>query len=229
MLFEDQLEQLKEYYQSVEARVLENSTVNALRDKYLALSPLLQKVLLGTACFVVFFLVLAGPISNYSSSVDEMNAFERRKALTEKIIAYKKKTNTLAPKPKEYDLGSLKRKVLSFGESFSINLLPEQISVMTSRAEKKVLPSALQKNFNIKTNKANIDQITALTYSIQKENKSLLIESLEFNANREDPSYFNGSIVVANLFVKSAADILPKPENDKKGKRKSRRRGRGSK
>ncbi len=229
MLFEDQFEQLKEYYQSLESRVLENSTVNLLRDRYSSLSPGLQKILVWTLGIFLFFLILAGPVSNYTSSIEDLNTFERRKNLTKKIIAYRKKTKSLAPKPKEYNLGTLKRKVSSFGESYSINLLPEQISVMTSRPEKKFLLSALQKNFNVKTSKANIDQITALAYSIQKENTSLLIESLEFNANREDPSYFDGSIVVANLFVKSASDILPKPENSKKGKRKTRNRRRNRK
>lgn len=223
MLFEDQFEQLKEYYQSVESRALENSTVNSLRDKYSNLSPLLQKILLGAFCFLAVFLVLAGPIANYRSSVENMTAFETRNALTEKMISYQKKSKSAAPKPKEYNLTTFKQATSDLAKSYSINFLPDQVSVATARPGKKMIPAAEQNNFDVKTTKSNIDQVTALTYSLQKLNTSLSVESLELNANREDSAYFDSSIIVANLFVRSVTDILPKPEASKKKKSRKRR------
>lgn len=223
MLFEDQVEQLKEYYQSVEARVQESSAFNSLRDRYVALSPLMQKLVITSCACLALFFTLAAPIANYKTSVDNMASFEERKSLTEKIISYEKKSSSKSPKPKEYRVDKLNNSVQGLSRSYAINYLPDQTSVFTARSEKKIILGAQQNNFNVKTRNTNISQFTALAYNVQKLNKSLFIDSLELIASRDKPGYFNGSIGVTNLFVKPASEILPKPQVKKPGKRKSRR------
>ncbi len=223
MLFEDQLEQLNEYTQTVISRVEENSTFNSLRDKYSALSPLLQKTILGAASIFIIFIVLAGPIANYQTSVENMASFEERQEITQKIISFQKKSKSLSQKPREFQMRDMKSEVETLSKSFSINLLPDQVSVISDRSNKNLVLGSEQRNFDVKTNKANINQFAALTYSLQRMNKSLLVEGLELRANRENPAYFDGSIKIANLYVKPVSDILPKPEVTKKAKSKKRR------
>ncbi|MGH1469079.1 MAG: hypothetical protein ACRBBP_09410 [Bdellovibrionales bacterium] len=223
MLFEDQLEQLNEYTQSLISRVEENSTFNSLRDKYSSLSPLLQKVLLGAGLFLIVFLTLAGPIANYKASIENMTSFEKRQEITQQVIAFQKKSKSLSQKPREFKLRDIKSEVDRMSGAYSINFLSDQVSVLSDQPSKKLVLGAEQSNFKVKTTKANISQFTALTYSLQKLNKSLLVEALELKANRENSLYFDGSIKVANLFVKSTSDILPKPEVTKKPKSRKRR------
>ncbi len=223
MLFEDQLEQLNEYSQSIISRVEENSTFNSLRDKYSTLSPLLQKTILGAGCFLIIFITLAGPIANYKTSVENMSSFEERQEITQKIISFQKKSKSLSQKPREFQVRDLKSEVETLSKSFSINLLSDQVSVASDRSNKNLVLGSEQRNFDVKTSKANINQFTTLTYSLQRMNKSLLVEALELKANRENPAYFDGSIKIANLYVKPVSDILPKPEVTKKSKSKKRR------
>lgn len=220
MLFEDQIEQSKEYFDNLSSRVQESSLFNQLHDKYTSLSPSMQKILLVTAGFLAVYIVLIGPIASYQESVENMVSFEERKSLTQKVIDYSKKSKSTTPQPKPYDIGSISSEIKKIGKSYSINYLPEQTSVASAPSDKKFVTGAEQSNYLIKANKSNIDQATTLAYSIQKLNKSLLITALEFKANREDPAYFDASIEVANLYVRSAKEFLPKPEPEKKKRKK---------
>ncbi len=212
MFFENIIDQINEYFQSIVSQVQESSTFDSLRNKFSSFSPFTQKLLITTACFLILILTLIKPITNYQTSVENMIFFEEQKKLTQKIISFQKKSKFTSQTPKKYQLADLKTKVSDLGNAYSINFLPDQISVTSSKASSKIILSANQNNFNIQTKKTNINQFSALTYSLQKLNKSLLIESIELKANPENPSYFDGLITIANLFVKPASDILPSPE-----------------
>jgi hypothetical protein len=222
MLFEDQIEQGKEYLENLSSRVQESSLYIQLSDRFNSLSPSFQKfvIVFGLGLFIV--LLISAPLANYHESVENMTAFEERKTLTQKVIDYNKNSSSQNPAPKRYNASELSREVKSLGKSYSINLLDNQISVSSENNPKKLITSAQQSNFKVKVDKANINQITALAYSIQKMNTSLILQGLEFKANSENPAYFDSSIEVANLHVKPAREILPTPAATKK---KKRRRG----
>lgn len=226
MLFEDQIDQLKEGLQILQARVQESSAFNKAFERYNSLSPIFQKFLLGAGAFVVIFLILAAPIAKYKTSTEEVASFEEQKNLTQKVINFSKKSSSLSPQPKKFSTSELEQRVQALSKSYSINLLQEQTFVDSRGADKKLIPKANQVNFSIKANKANIDQITALAYSVKKLNKSLQITGLNFQANRENPLYFDGSIEVANLSVQPISAVLPKPELNSESKKKKKRRGR---
>ncbi len=223
MLFENIIEQINEYFRSIVSHVQESSTFDSLKDKFNSLSPFIQKLLITTICFLIILLTLATPIIKYQASLENMVFFEEQKKLTQKIISFQKKSKSMPSTPKEYKLADFKTKVNTLENAYSINFLPNQMSVSPSKTRSKIIRSANQNNFNVETKKTNIDQFLALTYSVQKLNKSLLIESIELKANSENPSYFDGSITVANLFVKPASDILPSPKVKKSKKPRSRR------
>lgn len=225
MLFEDQIDQLKEGLQILQARVQESSTFNKAYEKYSSLSPLFQKFVVGASLTLIVFLVLAAPIAKYKTSVDEIASFEEQKNLTQKIISFSKRSSSLSPRPKTFSTSELDQRVQELARSYSINLLPEQTFVDSQGSPKKLIPKANQTNFSIKAKKANIDQVTALAYSVKKLNKSLYITGLNFKANQENPLYFDSSIEVANLSVKPISAVLPKPELNN-GSKKKKRRGR---
>ena len=226
MLFEDQIDQLKEGAQILKSRVQESSTFNQLQERYSSLSPLFQKIVLGAVFSLVVFLILAAPIAKYKTSVEEVALFEEQKNLTQKIIDFSKKSSSLTPRPKAFTTSSLEQSVQNLAGSYSINLLPEQTRVNSQRAGKKLVPKSNQIDFSVDTNKANIEQVTALAYSLKKLNKSLYIKGIDFKANSENPLYFDSSIQIANLSVKPISEVLPKPEVDNNKKKKKKRRGR---
>jgi|GEM_PF-2346357 len=228
MLFEDQIEQLKEALQVLQSRVQESSTFNKGIERYNSFSPAFQKIILVLAFVLIIFIVLAAPISSYKASIENMSDFKVQKNLTQKVIDFSKTASNLTPQPKKYFSSSLGQEVGALAGSYSIKLMPEQVSVDTERISKKLVPGAIQNSFAVKANQANIDQATALTYSVKKLNKSLIITGLDFKKNRELPGYFDTTIKVANLSVEPIASILPKPEvTDKKNNARRRRRGRG--
>jgi len=225
MLFEDQIEQLKEGLQVLQARAQESSTLNQAVERYNSLSPAFQKIILISAAALVVFAILAAPIASYQTSVENMADFKVQKNLTQKVIDFSKNSADLTPQPKKYFSSSLGQDVNRLAGSYSIKLLPEQISVDSDRISKKIVPGASQNGFKIIAKKSNIDQATALAYSVKKLNKSLLLTGLDFQANREMPGYFDSTIRVANLSVEPIQSVLPKPEvTNSKG---SRRKGRG--
>lgn len=226
MLFEDQIEQLKEALQMLQARVQESSTFNKGIERYNSFSPVFQKIILITAFVLIVFAVLAAPIASYKTSVQNMEDFKIQKNLTQKVIDFSKTAANLTPQPKKYFSSSLGQEVNRLAESYSIKLLPEQVSVDSDRLSKKIVTGASQNAFKIKADKANIDQVTALAYSVKKLNKSLIITGLDFKESSGMPGYFDSTIRVANLSVEPISSVLPKPEvtEDKKKKRKGRGR-----
>jgi hypothetical protein len=226
MLFEDQIEQIKEGLQVLQARVQESSTFNKGIERYNSFSPVFQKIILAVVAILILFIALAAPIASYKTSVQNMEDFKVQKNLTQKVIDFSKKSADLAPQPKKYFSSSLGQEVNTLAGSYSIKLLPEQVSVDSDRISKKIVPGASQNGFRVLAKKANIDQATALAYSIKKLNKSLLITGLDFQESREMPGYFDSTIKVANLSVEPIASILPKPEVTKTTGRKRKGRGR---
>lgn len=226
MLFEDQIDQVKEGLQVLQARVQESSTFNKIIERYNSLSPTFQKAILLTLFILIVFAILATPISSYKASLENMIDFRVQKNLTQKIIDFSKKSANLTPQPKKFVTSSLKQEVTSLSGSYTIKLLPEQVSVDSDRISKKLVPGAAQNGFKITASKSNISQATALAYTIKKLNKSLLITGLDFKANTEMPGYFDSTIRVANLSVEPLTSVLPKPEVSKGKKKKRRGRGR---
>jgi len=226
MLFEDQIEQIKEGLQILQARVQESSIFNRALERYNSFSPTFQKILLVLFFILLLFVVLAAPIASYKTSVENMSDFKIQKGLTQKIIDFSKSSSSLSPQPKKYFSSSLGQEVNQLAQSYSIKLLPEQVSVDSDRTRSKIVRSADQNNFKVSANKANIEQVTALAYSIKKLNKSLMISGLSFEASPSNPGYFDSTIKVANLSVPPISSVLPKPEVTKNKKKKRRGRGR---
>ena len=226
MLFEDQIEQAKDGLQVLQARVQESSTFNKAIERYNSLSPAFQKIILSAALFLIVLIVLAAPIASYKSSIENMKNFKVQKNLTQKVINFSKKSSSLTPKPKKFYTASLSQEVSTLAGSYSIKLLPEQISVTSGRLSKKLVPGALQTAFNIKAKTSNVSQVTALAYSLKKLNKSLVLTGLDFKESSDMPGYFDSTIKVANLSIDPIETVLPKPEVTKDKKKKRRGRGR---
>lgn len=223
MLFEDQAEQLKEYFENLGSRITESSLFNKIYERFASFSPLFQKLILIFVVLLVLFIVLSGPIRSYQSSVENIQAFEERKSYTQKILSYAKEKTSNKLRPKDFSVTELSREVENRSQSYSIKLLPEQNRVSRAPQNSKILKSAQQKNFEISTSKANINQTTSLAYSMKLLNKSLLLTGLEFSANSEDPRYFDTKISLANLYVEPLSAILPKAEPSKKTRSSSRK------
>lgn len=210
-MFEDQLEQGKEYFENLSARVQESSLYNSIYERFTSFSPTFQKFILVALFGLFIFIILAKPIANYKTSVENLQEFEVRKKLTQQIIDFNKEKSNLAPAPKQISLSELSQKVSTNSQSYSIKLLPEQTNVRSSSGQ-KIIPQANQSDYVVNITKANIEQVTSLAYSINRDNKSLLISSIDFKANAEDPRYFDSQINVTNLYVNPISQILPEPE-----------------
>lgn len=224
MLFEDQIEQLKEYSESLGARIQESSLYIKAHERFSALSPLFQKILILCLVFFLLFLVLAAPITNYQTSIENLKSFEERKELTQKLLTYAQSSANQTASPKKYSLPHFQSEVDRLGQSYSIKLLSDQSQVSTSPVEKKKVLGAEQSNFVVKNKKVNIEQIAALAYSLKRANKSFVLTSLEIDANKEDSRYFDTKLEVANLYVEPLSSILPQEQSVPINKQERNRR-----
>ena len=129
MLFEDQIEQIKEGLQLVQARAQESSLLNNATERYNSFSPAFQKIILITTFAIVLFAVLAAPVASYKASVENMADFKIQKNITQKVINFSKNSSNFAPQPKKFFTSSLSQEVNRLSGSYSIKLLPEGVLV----------------------------------------------------------------------------------------------------
>ena len=225
-MFEDQIEQLKEIFESIKERIQESSLYLTLYERYSLLSPRVQKItLIGLGVFIAFILT-SPPLAQYHTSRENIADFENRKNITQKIIQQAKTSGGRTKTPKEITKQDLERTLKNFAKSPVINLTEDQATVMFNRNQSsKVVPQAQQEYFKIVGKDFNAEQTLNLAYSLKRLNSSLLITQLTFKESTMRPGYFDNEINITNVYVPPATSILPTQQDevdDKPTRRRSR-------
>ena len=221
-MFEDQVEQLKELFQSIKERVQESSIYLTLCERYSSLSPKMQKLTLLSLGVLAAFILVSPPLAKYYASNENLTHFKDRKSITQKIIQQAKASNTEIKTPKQISMRELEEALKDFAKSPVINLTNDQTSVRVHNSEPKATPQAQQDSFKVIGKDFNAEQILNLTYSFKRYNSSLLVTKLTFKESTMKPGYFDNEIDITNMYVAPISEALPTPEADTKPKKRSR-------
>ncbi len=225
-MFEDQLDQLKEIFQGLAERIQESSLYSSLHERYLMLSPKMQKVLLIAIAIFAVFIVISPPLAKYHTSNENISDFKSRKDIAQKIIQFSKSGSSKLKTPKQITNYDLERTVKDFSKSPVINLNEGQATVRTRQSSKGLL-GADQNSFTLVGTELNAEQSLNLAYSLKRYNASLIVTKLTFFENLKRPGYFDTEIHLDNLYTQPISSVLPKPDvssNSNNKRRNSRRR-----
>lgn len=228
MLFEDQIEQLKELGQVLKEKVQESSLYVTVYERYTSLSPSMQKLCIVALVFLFSFLLLSAPIAKFSTSAQNLEDFQTQKNLTQSIIQKARQSNASVKTPKQFNQQELQRTLVSYNKSPLISIMEEQSNLSTTANNSSPsISGAESKIFTVTNKNVNAEQALNQTYSLKKLNKSLVIKEVRFEASKENPGYFTHNIQIENLYLKPVSEILPLNSggaNPLNNNRRSRRR-----
>jgi len=228
-VFEDQLDQLKEAFQSISERVQESSLYITFYERYTGFSQRTQKLLIFLLGFLILFLLLSPPLAQYNTSTENISDFKNRKNITQKIIQQAKSGNSNIKTPKKILKMELDGKIRDFARSPKIKLTADQSKVSNGRGKSLKIDKAVQQNsYKVISKDLNSEQALNLAYSLKRLNSSLLVTKLVFSESLDKPGYFDNEIDVTNISLPALSSLLPKQqvETKKKSSRKKSTRGR---
>ena len=210
MLFEDQIEQLKELSQIIKEKAQESPLYVTVYERYTSLSPSMQKFSIAGLIFLFVFLLLSAPIAQFNTSVENLESFQAQKNITQAIIQKARQSNASVKTPKEFNQQEMQSTLESYNKSPLISILKEQSSVATNiNNSNPSIRGADSKIFNITNRNVNSEQALTQTYSLKKLNKSLVVKEVRFVASKERPGYFTHNVELENLYLKPITEILP--------------------
>lgn len=226
MLFEDQIEQLKELSQIIKEKAQESSLYVTVYERYTSLSPSMQKFCIIAIVFMISLLVLSAPIAKFKTSAENLESFQSQKNITQSIIQKARQSQASIKTPKQFTQQELQSTLDSYNKSPLISILKEQSSISTNNSSNPSIRGAESKVFNITNKNVNAEQSLTQTYSFKKLNKSLLVKELRFEASKDRPGYFTHNLELENLYLKPISGILPtntgvgRPNNNRRSLRR---------
>lgn len=210
---------LKVKFSETFEKIKETEAFQQLSDRYESLTPAGQKGVRAATVLFVLFILLAVPLSQFSSSKELVTSFETKRQLIRDLFkTYRESSQTsrLMPAP---DSGTLMATVNSTLQTEQ--LLPEQIiSVSVGAAEGRLIPQNLMTSvLDVKLAKLNIRQVVDIGSRLAGLSQSVKLKDMAVAANTELSGYFDVTYKLYALNVPAAPIELP-PEPETKSKKK---------
>jgi hypothetical protein len=222
LAFEAQIEQLKEQWAELSAKIQESSAFNNLREKFESQTPAVQRgIMIGAAVLAVLFL-LSFPYGYYSSSQDYMSQFEENRGLIKGLLKASRSAKTPSPLPPPMDNSTLRGRVDAILRTN--RLLPEQIGEMADipPGVLKDIPAAVVQNgVAVQVKKINVKQMVALSTQFQNMGAGTKLIGLDIVQSAGQTHYYDMIVKVMNFGLPQVADSGPE-EPAAKGKRPNR-------
>jgi hypothetical protein len=222
LAFEAQIEQLKEQWADLSAKIQESSAFNNLREKFESQTPTVQRgIMIGAAVLAALFL-LSFPYGYYSSSEDYMSQFEENRGLIKGLLKASRSAKTPSPLPQPMDGASLRGRVDAILRTN--RLLPEQIGEMAdipAGVMKDVPAAVVQTGVAVQVKKINVKQMVALSTQFQNMGAGTKLIGLDVVQSAGQTHYYDMIVKVMNFGLPQVADSGPE-EPAGKGKRQIR-------
>ena len=220
MNLEDLKDRLKSDLQRTQERLGENSTYVALRDRYDSLTPVMQKVVMGGAFFVLVLILLLVPYGKYETSNETIAEFEAKRSLIRDLFKVQKEINETPEVPMPPATSAVKSRIES--DLQSAQLLPEQmkgVSVLPPVNNDLVKAFQNEGVVEVSLGQLNLKQVVDLGYQFQNISPSVKMRDLVIQATQADPRYFD--VVYRLLVLKVTPDDVPVQEDapKKRGRR----------
>jgi hypothetical protein len=203
-------------------KIKETEAYQKISDRYESLSPAGQKTTKIIVGFLILFILLFIPLSQFSTSKDFVTAFEDKRTLIRDLFKTYRESNASLGLPEapssEALVGSINNTLQNE------QLLPEQIvSVSVGAAEGRLIPPNLMTSVvDVKLSKLNLRQIVDIGSRLSGISQSVKLKDLMMNANSELAGYFDVTYKLYALNVPSApVELPPEPEAKTNKKKKN--------
>lgn len=208
----------KNSFQQFGDRIRESSFYAKLQDRYESLSPSGQKLAMLGSVFILVFLLLFIPFTQFSGSYSELSMFEEKRGLIHELFkTYRESSSTqnVAIPPSGGALRSSIEAALARAE-----LLPEQNQgIQPGAAEGRMIPQNLVGEvLFVNLAKLNLKQIVDIGASITGISSSVKMKDISIRANIQDTRYYDVTYKLYALKVPEPTPELP-PEPEVKGKK----------
>jgi hypothetical protein len=188
---EELKERISEAWQNLIDQLEESSTYNTIKEKYLELSPNVQRIILvgGSLASVVIFLMI--PLSYYSSSEVYTQEYEDNRQLLRELLKVQAGKSNAAPLPRGLNSTEFKNKARGSLDKFQ--LLNEQIGAIKDLSSTSPLakPPVQQTGITVELKRLNLSQLVDIGYELQKLHQSVKMIGVEIFATPERDDYFN--------------------------------------
>ncbi len=201
MIIDDLREQIVEKSSQLWAEIQESSLFTNTKEKYETLSPFGQKASLAGGALVALLILLAIPITYYSSASNNIEQFEAKKNLIRDLFRLNHATSELPPLPLGISTGELVSRVQS--KIDMAHLQAEQIKSIQASDQKLagVSKNIVQAPVEVSLKSLNLSQIKDIGFDLQNiPNVKMLgmdIEAIE--PQKASLHYFNVIFRLANF------------------------------
>ena len=221
-------DQIKEKWNEFQSQLEESPTYDSLKEKYMGLSSLHQRLVIFVIIGGFVLLISLLPLSYMISSGGLVGSYEERKKIVQSLFVYSSVNKSDASLPQGQNISRL---ISIFSSSLNgFQLLPKQIGgvskISGDEFGKKLSfkPPIIQAYFQVELKLLNIQQVIQIGSKFQGLASNVKMLGLDLKEDGELADYYN----VIYKFVGLSLPEEPKEDlNDKKKGSKKRKNSRG--
>jgi type II secretory pathway pseudopilin PulG len=195
-------------------RIQETPVFQSARDRFASLSPGGQRSLIGFITLVLIGLLLMMPVTSLMNSMESVKQFEQRRDLIHDLHrATQEMQNATGLQPPP-PMAALQSRIEN--ELKNNSILQEQIRAIQQDTPPASLPkSALTGALIVSLAKLNLRQIVDVGSLLQGLGSAIKVVDMDFQADLQDPRYYNVIYKLIALNVPSLPPPEPEPAKNK--------------
>lgn len=219
MNLDDLKEQLLARFHSVSERVQDTSSFQQLKERFDSLSANGQKMVIALGGFLIVALIISVPLGWSSESDEFVQNFDERRRLIRELLKVSREASDVPNIPVPPNPASLKLNLEA--QLKDSGLLSEQIkAIEPESSNSRLIPNERSDGgLRVQLAKLTLRQITSIGQRLVQISPSLKMTSLQIQATKEDPHYFD---VVMKLTALKVPDLSapppPPPEEARPGR-----------
>ena len=238
MNLEEMKELIREKWGEVQARLEESPTYDNLKERYMELSTLSQRLILFGSIGGLIILFNLFPFSYMMSSIELVRSYESQKELVQGLLKYSQTQGGGASLPQGEGVSSLISKFRSSLNKF--RLLPVQIVEVSKVSDDEFVkdrlkPPIIQSSLKVRLKWLNLQQVVQIGASLQSLKPNVRMLGLEIEEDKEKDNYYNVvyklvglSLPVESLDEKKGGDEVmdKKDRKNERGRKSEKKRDR---
>jgi hypothetical protein len=212
-------EKLRDQFLELWGRIEETSLYMNLREKYEALNPRTQSLIITSAIIGAILFLLSFPYGYFSTSSESLATFDQNRDLIRELLKASKTLKEPSPLPPEMGPDELSGTVSRSLEEF--HLVPEQVTPpapITDKATNMVPDQVKQVGVMLTLKKLNLKQIVEISHKLGTLTPGIKVVGMDIRENATS-HYFDVGYRVASFSIPTAP--RPMPDAGGKGKRPS--------
>ena len=219
MNFDDLKDRLKGDLLKTKERLEENSTYNALRDRFQSQTPIVQRMIVIGVSGVLALIILSLPYGHLDTSHENVSEFESKRSLIRDLLHVQKEINETPEIPQPPPIDSIKTRIEA--DLQAAQLLPPQmkgVNVLPAVNTKTIKAVQNEGIVEVTLGQLNLRQVKDLGYDFQAISPSVKLKDLVVTASAGPAGYFD--VIYRLLVLKVTPEELPPAEEPPPTKKK---------